>query len=231
MVVIVGFLVGGLLLPLSAQMEVRQVGDTQKTLDAARDALLGFAAANGRLPCPAAPAATGVEAPPGGGACSNAYDGYLPAITLGVSPTDAQGYAVDAWGHRIRYAVANITIGVANPFTTVNGMRTATMPALAAAPSTSFINVCNSAAGITATTCGTATALSGKVPALMFSLGRNGKTAGNDADESANLNADQVFVNHDPAPGGAPGGEFDDIVNYLSINQLFSRMIAGSALP
>ena len=241
-VVIIGFLIGGLLVPLATQMDVRRVAETQKTMELARDALLGFAASNGRLPCPAAPATTGAESPVGGGACTNSYNGFLPAVTLGITPTDAQGYAIDAWGNRIRYAVPNVSTltvpPVSNPFTTANGLRTATMFAMsqiATAPLSTFINVCNSATGVTALApanpCGAATTLSGKVPALMFSLGKNAKTAGNDPDESENLNNDLVFVTHDASPAGSTTGEFDDIVTYLSLNQLFNRMIAGGALP
>jgi hypothetical protein len=42
--------------------------------------------ANDRLPCPAA-AANGVESPPGGGACTNPHNGFLPAATLGLGGT------------------------------------------------------------------------------------------------------------------------------------------------
>ena len=228
-VVIVGFLIGGLLVPLATQMDVRRVAETQRTLELARDALLGYAVANGRLPCPAAPATTGAESPAGGGACTNSYDGFLPAVTLGITPTDALGYAIDAWGNRIRYAVPNITVGTTvNPFTTANGVRAALMGSFVA---NKLIYVCASASVVSAIDCGTATTL-GNTPALMYSLGKNAKTAGNDADEAANLNADVVFVAHDSTPAGSvPAGEFDDIVVYLSLNQLFNRMVAGGALP
>ena len=104
---IVGLLLGGLLVPLSAQMEQRNITDTQKSLSEIRDALIGYTLANGRLPCPAAPNTTGVESPIGGGACTNFYNGFVPAATLGLAGTDSAGYAVDAWGNRIRYAVTS----------------------------------------------------------------------------------------------------------------------------
>ena len=46
--------------------------------------------------------------------------GFLPAVTLGFSPVDSNGYAVDSWGstqNRIRYAVSNANINGANAFT------------------------------------------------------------------------------------------------------------------
>ncbi|HAN55905.1 MAG TPA: hypothetical protein DCQ77_06830, partial [Betaproteobacteria bacterium] len=112
---IVSLLLGGMLLPLAAQQDMRNQGDTQKQLTEAREALLGFAIANGRLPCPASAGSNGVESPATaatattGVPCTNPYDGFLPAVTLGLAPIDAQGFAVDGWGgntiNRIRYAV------------------------------------------------------------------------------------------------------------------------------
>src|SRR6266567_4443970 len=76
-VLIVGLLLGGLLGTYSTQIDLSRTAETKKTLETARDALIGFAAANGRLPCPAtvnpphATTSNGVEAPPGGGACAH----------------------------------------------------------------------------------------------------------------------------------------------------------------
>ena len=52
---IVSILIAGVLIPLSIQMEVRKYADTKKTMDDIREALIGFALTNGRLPCPADP--------------------------------------------------------------------------------------------------------------------------------------------------------------------------------
>ena len=79
---VVALLLGGMLLPLAGQQDIRNFGDTQKILIESRDALLGFAMANDRLPCPASAASNGVESPAGGGACTNPYDGcWTPAST------------------------------------------------------------------------------------------------------------------------------------------------------
>ncbi|WP_229415627.1 type II secretion system protein [Pseudoduganella armeniaca] len=50
--VVVGLLIGGLITPLSTQLEQRRVADTRRALEEARDALTGFAIRNGYLPCP-----------------------------------------------------------------------------------------------------------------------------------------------------------------------------------
>ena len=49
---IIALLLGSILVPLSTQVEQRQLTETQKTMEEIRDALLGFAATNGYLPCP-----------------------------------------------------------------------------------------------------------------------------------------------------------------------------------
>src|SRR5437762_13518430 len=50
---IIALLLAGALIPLSTQVEVRNVADTQRRIESIREAILGFAQANGRLPCPA----------------------------------------------------------------------------------------------------------------------------------------------------------------------------------
>ncbi len=49
----------------------------------------------------------GLEAPVGGGACTNYTSGFLPARTLGLGGADTTGIAVDAWNNRIRYIVSS----------------------------------------------------------------------------------------------------------------------------
>jgi hypothetical protein len=54
-----------------ASQQVEKERATQKLLVEARDALLGFAATFGRLPCPASATSNGIESPVGGGVCTN----------------------------------------------------------------------------------------------------------------------------------------------------------------
>jgi prepilin-type N-terminal cleavage/methylation domain-containing protein len=228
--VIVALLIGGMMLPLSAQDDVRRTQETQKSLNDARDALIGFAVANGRLPCPATAASNGVESFAAGGDqlngnCSDFYSGFLPAAQLGLGPTNANGLLLDAWNQPIRYAVwgaGGAINGISNPLTRTDGMRGATMTSVAA---TSLLSACASSAGITGIDCGTANVLTSRAPVLLFSIGKNGALGAPSADEAANLDANPVFVAHEAAPN------YDDIVIWLSPNILFNRMIAAGRLP
>lgn len=229
---IVSLLIGGMLLPLSAQQDVRSFSDTQKQLVDAREALLGFAIGNGRLPCPASATSNGVEDPAGGGTCANPYDGFLPAVTLGLAPVDAQGYAVDAWGgdtvHRLRYAVS---VANSSAFTTANGMKTAGMTVLAP-----DLKVCNVGGalpgeGTSTATCNAGSFLVSDAVAVIYSLGKNAANGGTGTDEKHNPNP-QATVAADPAFVSAqPGPSFDDQMTWLSKNILFNRMVSAGQLP
>lgn len=232
--VIFGLLVSGMMMTLGAQQDSVNIKETEKRLNDIRDGLLGFAASNGRLPCPAVTATTGIESPPGGGACTSSYAGYLPAITLGLTPTNAQGYAIDAWGNPIRYAVTNITANaVTNVMTTSGALKAAWAinPALILPD----LRVCNTStgiagAGITAT-CAAGADLTNTAVAVVFSTGKNGAAAPTSADELANSGANRTFVSHMQSLPGSAQGEFDDIVIWLSPNVLYNRLISAGRLP
>ncbi len=111
---IIALLLAGALIPLSTQIDVRNSADTQRGMESIRDAIVGFAQANGRLPCPAngaTPAGTvdtttwftavgaGAEQwDPPNNRCYTAF-GVVPWTTLGVAETDA-------WGRRFSYRVS-----------------------------------------------------------------------------------------------------------------------------
>ena len=91
-IVIISVLLGVVLTPLATRMQMQQVRDQQRALDDIRDALLGFAQSQGRLPCTDT-TGDGLE----DGACATV--GELPYATLGIMPTDR-------WGRRYVYAVS-----------------------------------------------------------------------------------------------------------------------------
>lgn len=223
--IIIAILATAISVPLASQLDQQRTLDTQKQLEVAREAIYGFAMANGRLPCPAAAATTGVEAPAGGGACTTAF-GFLPATTLGLTGLDASGYMVDAWNdgdvaHRIRYAISTQN---SNALTTADGIKTQTMATVTA---TNQLYVCGT--GLTAlpptANCGTMTVLSDKAPFVIYSLGKSTVSIATNYDETNNQNGDRVFTS------GTPTATFDDIVTWGSLNTLFSRMVQAGKLP
>jgi prepilin-type N-terminal cleavage/methylation domain-containing protein len=234
----------GILVPLVTQIQQRNVTTTEAAIQDIKDALLGFAALNGRLPCPAVTAGTtyaaeAFDSGSGGsaanGRCASFY-GYVPARTLGVTPVDRNGYAVDGWGNRIRYAVAADTIGgIANPLTSTDGLRNAGLPAVGAVAS--LLNVCNSGVGVTAgTSCNSAVTLTASAAVVIWSPGPNAlTTGGNGTDEAQNPNprneasADRLFVSHTASTDS--DNPFDDVVNWVSLNTLVNRMVAAGTLP
>jgi prepilin-type N-terminal cleavage/methylation domain-containing protein len=237
---IVALLLGGMLVPLSAQMEQRNISDTQKALSEIKEAIIGYALANGQLPCPAvATVPTGqagagiAQTPPCTGTNST---GVLPWATLGVSETDA-------WGNRFTYRVTpefadaiiantygydnNPTYGCVSTHmcTPPNNPQNASF----ALCSCGALNVWSAASG--------GVIIAGNVPAVIISHGKNGAGAytpqgtplpvGSNADEQENSDgsSDTTYVTHTPTP------TFDDLVVWISLNILFNRMVAAGKLP
>ena len=85
-IAIITLLLGSLMVPLQSQIESRKIADTQKILDNAREALIGYAAANGYFPCPADYAGVSFGAEATGS--THIVNGLCPAtVTGGVTPT------------------------------------------------------------------------------------------------------------------------------------------------
>ncbi|MBL0124664.1 MAG: prepilin-type N-terminal cleavage/methylation domain-containing protein [Betaproteobacteria bacterium] len=158
--VILTILLATLAIPITTQLNQKRAAETQKMLDLAQQALIGYAAANGRIPCPATDGVTvgavnsfGDErfaspADAAAGKCEY-WTGYLPAVTLGLSPVDSQGFMIDAWGlqqNRIRYAVwGSDTVpinGISYPFTKAGNMKLATTTLLSESTS-KFLSCAN----------------------------------------------------------------------------------------
>ncbi len=216
--VIVALLIGGMMVPLSAQRDLQDYRDTQKRLSDISDALFGYAAAHkattsGRpyLPCPDTDD-DGFENRSGNG-CA-AAEGRLPWGDLGVGREDA-------WGNRFRYRV-----DAGNAYAYSNN---ATGFALGQAAT---LRVCEDS------TC--AALVAKDVPAVILSHGKNGAGAFNSSggtnplpvstDEVTNQDAtDNDFVLR--TQSNTAGSEFDDLVTWISPNVLFNRMVAAGKLP
>jgi prepilin-type N-terminal cleavage/methylation domain-containing protein len=200
---IVGLLLGGMLVPLSAQMEQRNISDTRKTLDEIQQALIGYAIINGRLPYPAKPTLiTGTDA--NAGLADNTLTmGVIPWATLGTSETDA-------WGRRFTYSVAP---SFATPFTLISNGNL-TVKSAATGGSNVATNIPAVIVSHGKNGYGAYTPNGG--PPLSTSP---------DADEADNSDPDVNFVSKAPTP------TFDDLVVWISPNILFNRMVAAGKLP
>lgn len=103
-ILIIGLVLSATVVPVSRLFQSSQINSNQERLDSMREALLAFAAINGRLPCPDR-TGDGVEDrrasadPAAFGCAGNIYEGFLPWVTLGVAQTDY-------WGARWRYRVS-----------------------------------------------------------------------------------------------------------------------------
>lgn len=245
---IVAILLSSLMYTLAAQTEARSRDQTTQRLEQAKELLLSFALVNGRLPCPARcsdypTCSDGGDEAGVAGACTDNYAGYLPGRAIGFQPTDGNGYALDAWGNRIRYAVSLNTSGaLANHFTIAANLK---QNGITTTPTDLLVCASSTAVGFNAATptCGAATnrvTNVNTVAAVIWSQGKNYRTMpGGALDEAINnkhrlpvaVSNNPTFVWHDQRPQGAVGGEYDDLVLWIPAGQFYGRLIAAGVLP
>lgn len=200
---IVGLLLGGMLVPLSAQMEQQKISETRKTLDDIQQALIGYAIVNGHLPYPAkATLVSSVDAK-AGLADSTLTAGVIPWATLGTSETDA-------WGRRFTYSVAGTFTATFTLASSSNlSVKIAATGGSSLATSIPAVIVSHGINGLGAYT----------------PQGTQIRPLSGDTGEADNSNGGTTFVSHDFTP------TFDDLVVWLSPNILFNRMVAAGRLP
>lgn len=265
--VIVTLLIGGLAMPLSAQIQARRIAETRADMNAIRDALIGYAMSHttstctcaytvsGLDPsastcssslCPASPglvtttgtasltlqprhylpcpddgsASPGMEATrsPATGRCP-ATRGTLPWLTLGVK-------GQDAWGNRYTYAVTQAYSNDQQGFVSTPA---ATPGDLNIFPDASCVSP----------------SIAASVPVVVVSHGPNSRGAQNmsggtplaatalPADERHNLIAPSAIApcNLSSFVSRTPNENFDDLVIWLSANELFNRVCQTGGCP
>lgn len=230
---IIALVIGGLLMPLSAQVDLRNISDTNKSLADIREALLGFAVIKGRLPCPAdatkstGTTGAGLEATNGSVCLNTSGAGVLPWATLGVNETDA-------WGHRYTYRVKQefalpVAPGTANPCPNPPQPQYAVFGLC----SVGNINILPYVGG---------SQIADTIPAVVISHGKNGNgaytpdgtqlPAGSDADEQDNqLTAGGTNMANLNIVSKTGTDTFDDLVTWISPNILANRMVTAGKLP
>jgi len=222
--VIVALLTSGLLMGITAQRASADNSDAQRQLDYIREALIGFAMANGRLPCPAnltiatiagagseELACSPLDCSTSDRVCSQEY-GSIPWNTLGLPETDP-------WNSRFTYFVGK---EFANPLTQTeknNGVRAR------------FKLDTEGRANIED---GAGNKIASKVPAVVVSHGsRNfgayqssgNQIAGAAGEELENANSTLTFISR------TPGNNFDDLVTWIAPGILMAKMVAAGRLP
>lgn len=203
---ITGLLLGALFVPLRVQFEQRDYNQAQKEISEIKEAVIGFALINNRLPCPDT-TGDGNEDPCSSTSPASTTGGSVPWVTLGVKN-------LDPWSQPYRYRVND---AYSTTFT------------LATTPSgNGIIRVCSDA------TC--ASLLGTNLPAVIYSAGKNGATqppASADELENVSLTThaqfDRTFVSHTYSE--VVGSEFDDLVYWVSANVLMGRMVTAGKLP
>ena len=234
--IIVALLTSGLLMGISAQRSAAEDADAQRQLENIREALLGFAMANGRLPCPADPleplsSGGGSErlkcrsegcpspsgAPPGtppDKTCSLEH-GVLPSSTLGIPDTDP-------WGNRFTYFAG---LEFSRPLSW-DDIKDGRRSRFALDTTEGRANIKESASGAN---------IASDLPAVIVSHGSKGAGAyqptglqlpiSSDPNEAENSDADLTFVSR------TPGETFDDLVTWIVPSILKSKMVAAGRLP
>lgn len=240
--VIVGVLMGSFIGSLASRIEITQRKETLGQLEDIKSAILGFAAAEGKLPCPATTSSNGDSAP-ADGACTWQH-GFVPGRTLGLNGAyNRDNLLLDTWGNPIRYSVTTD-----DNFTTAGSMAAVTMAAL-----NPDLIVCDgdSTSGLNCS--GGLNTVINNAPFILLSLGKDGSdfvtnvapnsdqgenagevaVAANAAGENLayTVGGNRVFVSKEFSAVGSTAGQFDDLIVWVSPYILYSRMIEAGQLP
>lgn len=213
--IVISLILGGVLKTVSIQREQLKRDEARQQLELIREALIGFTLTNGRLPCPD----TGIDGledvtiPD----CTN-DEGFIPFAEIGAGQQDA-------WGNRFRYRVTG-TSGVGGAGI-VSFTDTVIAPAQSSFGMADIGNIrIEDAAG---------NLVASEIPAIIISYGENGRQtitsipcgAGvPSATENENCDStNRVFIFDDYRT------DYDDLVSWVPLTILKSRMVEATLLP
>lgn len=227
---IMSLLLGGLLVPLTTQVEQKQREQTQAQLEEIREVLYGFAmvsnSGKNRLPCPdcreagegscvAADVDDGLEDRAGATNSCKSDVGYLPWVTLGIKGSDA-------WDQRFTYRVT----GLFADDTDGTGCTPNTVNVSFALCSSGDIDIYDSDGG---------SLIAEDVPAIVVSHGGNYSNVPtaheeeNYDDASVGTDTLREFVDKDFSDDDTEG--FDDLLIWISPHILRTKMLNAGILP
>lgn len=257
---IVSMLIGGLLLPLSAQYELGGRQETEKALANIREALIGFAMVNGRLPCPAVAsipsgtAVSGLEAgreattPAGAnGPCAcdtSPTSGVAGIVGAGAVACSVANPDTDSVGGVLPWATLGLpetdawghryTYRVTSQFARLPTGQTTFGPACS--PPATVLNAAFALCSIGPISVSTAAvggiAVASNVPAIVVSHGKNGLGARSPTGniDAVATAADEV-ENADNNNSLVSSAGIDDHLLWIPTGVLMGRMIAAGKLP
>ena len=218
---IVALLLGGLFVPISEQIDQRNRAETEKRLEEIKESLVGYALSHGYLPCPAKSAVDGMEDRDGASCRDGKRVGHLPWAELGVTN-------LDGWDRQFRYSVALAYADSATKIT-LSPLTGGDIIIKSRDKDGNIVNLSNL----------------NTIPAVVVSMGSNGfwgysanadqlaDASATNIDEDINGNGDgKVFFSRTTAlNSAATGGEFDDLVVWVSPNVYINKMVSAGQLP
>ena len=226
--IVISLILAGVLKTVGVQRQQLKRDETRQQLETIKEAIIGFVLTNGRLPCPDNDT-DGVEDPqnPANQEDCDVNEGWLPHMDIGAGN-------VDTWGSRFRYRIrgsGNLSMadappaldGAGNIKTNASGEQ---IGAIASFDMTDDGNITiDDEAGNT---------IASNVPAVVISFAENARTtiancAGVSAREQENCNGDTTFISS--FYSNVTNQEFDDLVIWIPLTVLKTRMIEAARLP
>jgi len=252
--VVVGILLGSFIGSITQRIETSKREKTQKQLSDIKLALIGFASAEGRLPCPATTISVGYESPFAGSTTITPCDlqhGFIPGRSLGIDGVyNRDNLLVDAWQNPIRYSVTTSDL---NAFTTAytapgaGGIKDFGIDGL-----NPDLYICDGDSAASDICSGVATLID-NAPFVVLSLGKDGSefitniapnsdqgenageavVAANAAGENIaySVGSGNAFVSKSYSSETAAAGQFDDLIVWESPYILYARMMEAGRLP
>ncbi len=258
--VVVSVLLGYTVALFPLQQELKQYRNAEAEVDKIINSLIGFAQVNGRLPCPDTTAAvaldgledsvdaiinaTGAAGADGFWDSCAAYSGFIPTATLGITgDLDANRNLLDPWGAPYRYHVTNMNsdadglplTAAAIDLVSPNGVREEGISAVVNLPPD--LVICDNRTAVAANdlVCEAgANVVFGTAVAVILSTGKDRLTVlsniqAENIDDLNNGTNDKVYIK--VPRNDSTAAKFDDVIKWISPNQLFSKMIEADQLP
>ncbi|MCK4705504.1 MAG: prepilin-type N-terminal cleavage/methylation domain-containing protein [Gammaproteobacteria bacterium] len=255
--VIVGILVGSFIGTITSRIETTRRDNTSRQLEDIRAAILGFAGAEGRLPCPTTADGLGVEQdqPFVFGVCISQH-GFVPGRTLGINGIyNRDNLLLDAWKNPIRYSVTDSDLNAfTRPYSVPESPADPTgIKGLTMAGLNPDLVICDSDSNSNLDCTNPENRLIDNAPFIILSLGGDGAdfvtNVAPDSDQGENsgeavvaanaageniaytVGDNIVFVSKNYSSAEATAGRFDDLILWVSPYVLYKHMMEAGQLP